>query len=636
MCGLTGIVNRTGEPAERHVLQKMTDVVAHRGPDGEGYHLDGPAGLGHRRLAIIDLSDAAIQPLPNETGDLHLIFNGEIYNFAELRAELVAKGHRFRSNTDSEVILHGYEEWGDACVDRLNGMFAFALWDKQRRRLFIARDRYGIKPLYWYDRNGLFLFASEIKSILAHPAVSAEVSHPALHEYFVFQNVFSDLTLFEGVRMLPPGCTLEVLEGGEPRINRYWDFPAFEEQLDLSEGEAAERLTDLFVEAVTRQLVADVPVGSFLSGGMDSGSITSVAARHLPRMRTFTAGFDLSSASGLELNFDERATAELLSNQFKTEHYEVVLHAGDMEVVLPELVWHLEDLRVGQSYPNFYVARLASKFVTVALSGAGGDELFGGYPWRYYHGLDGSSSDDYARQYYGYWQRLVPESAAGDFYRDETLREIGGHSTYDVFRNVFGNRLEGLTTPEDYINASLYFEAKTFLHGLLVVDDKLSMAHSLETRVPFLDDALVDFAARLPVHHKLRNLDHALHMDENAPVKQVESTDGKRILRRAMSSLVPQEISDGSKQGFSAPDATWFRGESIDYINRLLRDPKALIYEFVRPEYVANVLEEHSSGRSNRRLLIWSLLSFEWWCRCFLDGDSRSAAPADSLELAAP
>ena len=635
MCGLTGIVNRSGEPAEPEVLKRMTDAVAHRGPDGEGYHLDGPVGLGHRRLAIIDLSDAAIQPLPNENGDLHLIFNGEIYNFAELRAELEAKGHRFRSQTDSEVILHGYEEWGDDCVDRLNGMFAFALWDKPRRRLFIARDRHGIKPLYWYDRNGLFLFGSEIKSILAHPAVSAEVCYPALHEYFVFQNVFSDLTLFEGVRMLPPGTTLEVVDGGEPKVTAYWDFPDFGEQLDLSEDDAAEQLADLFVEAVTRQLVADVPVGAYLSGGMDSGSITSVAARELPRMRTFTGGFDLSSASGLELNFDERETAELLSNRFKTEHYEVVLHAGDMEVVLPELVWHLEDLRVGQSYPNYYVARLASKFVTVALSGAGGDELFGGYPWRYYHGLDGTSPEDYAQQYYRYWQRLVPDDAADDFYRDEARQRIGDHSTYDAFRKVFGERLNGLRTPEDYVDASLYFEAKTFLHGLLVVDDKLSMAHSLETRVPFLDDALVDFAARLPVRHKLRNLGHALRMDENAPVKGLETADGKWVLRRAMSRLVPQEITDGTKQGFSAPDATWFRGESIDYINRLLRDRKALIYEFVQPEYVAKVLDEHSSGKANRRLLIWSLLSFEWWCRCFLDGDARSSAPADSLELAA-
>jgi asparagine synthase (glutamine-hydrolysing) len=623
VCGLAGIVNRTGEPVAPEVLKRMTDAISHRGPDGEGQHIDGGCGLGHRRLSIIDLSEAAAQPMPNETGDVHLIYNGEIYNFKELRSELEAYGHRFRSHTDAEVILHGYEQWGDRIVQKLNGMFAFAIWDRAKRRLFIARDRYGVKPLYWYDRSGVFLFASEIKSILEHPDVSVDVCHAALHEYFVFQNVFSDLTLFEGIRLLPAGCVLEIEAGSEPRVRRYWDFPHRDEKLDLTEEESAEQLFELFVEAVTRQLVADVPVGAYLSGGMDSGSITSVAARHLPRLRTFTGGFDLSSASGLELGFDERPTAELLSNTFKTEHYEVVLHAGDMEVVLPELVWHLEDLRVGQSYPNYYVARLASKFVTVALSGAGGDELFGGYPWRYFHGLDGAGSDEYARGYYQYWQRLVPDDEAGAFFTDESLRQIGDHSTFDVFRGVFGDRLDGLTRPEDFVEASLYFEAKTFLHGLLVVEDKLSMAHSLETRVPFLDDTLVDFAARLPVLHKLRDLDRASRTDENEPVKrdpqELGTNDGKVVLRRAMSRLIPAEITDRTKQGFSAPDATWFRGESIDYINRLLRDPKALIYEFVRPEYVTRVLDEHTSGRKNRRLLIWSLLSFEWWCRCFLE-----------------
>ena len=620
MCGLAGILNRSGEPVSREQLKRMTDAVVHRGPDGEGYHVDTECGLGHRRLSIIDLSEAAAQPMPNEAGNVHLIFNGEVYNFKELRSELEAYGHRFRSRTDSEVIIHGYEQWGDRIVQKLNGMFAFALWDATQRRLLLARDRHGVKPLYWCDRNGVFLFGSEIKSILEHPDVSVDVCYPALHEYFVFQNVFSDLTLFEGIRMLPAGCILEISKGSEPNIRRFWDFPQAEERLDLSEEESSEQLYDLFVDAVTRQLVADVPVGAYLSGGMDSGSITSVAARQLPRLRTFTGGFDLSSASGLELAFDERPTAELLSNRFKTEHYEVVLHAGDMEVVLPELVWHLEDLRVGQSYPNYYVSRLASKFVTVALSGAGGDELFGGYPWRYYHGIDGAGPDDYVRGYYEYWQRLVPDREAGAFFSDESMRQIGDHSTFDVFRGVFGDRLDGLRTPEDYVEASLYFEAKTFLHGLLVVEDKLSMAHSLETRVPFLDDKLVDFATRLPVSHKLRDLDGEVRLDENMPVKrELGTNDGKIVLRRAMSRLVPDEILGRTKQGFSAPDATWFRGESIDYINRLLRDPKALIYEFLRPEYVTRVLDEHTSGKTNRRLLIWSLLSFEWWCRCFLE-----------------
>jgi asparagine synthase (glutamine-hydrolysing) len=362
---------------------------------------------------------------------------------------------------------------------------------------------------------------------------------------------------------------------------------------------------------------------------MDSGSITAIASRHLPRLRTFTGGFDLSSASGLELGFDERRAAEMMANQCKTEHYEVVLHAGDMEAVLPELIWHLEDLRVGQSYPNYYVARLAGKFVKVVLSGAGGDELFGGYPWRYYRGLDAADRDDYLSRYYGFWQRLVPDSDKAKLFNTATQRQIGEHSTFAVFRSVFDGFSGPLAGREDFVNGSLYFELKTFLHGLLVVEDKLSMAHSLETRVPFLDDDLVDFACRLPPSHKLRNLDEFQSVDENVIGKrqryELETSDGKQVLRRAMEQIIPPEVTARAKQGFSAPDASWFRGESIDYIDRLLRNPRAFIYEFVEHRFVSDVLDDHISGRQNRRLLIWSLLSFEWWCRTFLAGAPEPA-----------
>jgi asparagine synthase (glutamine-hydrolysing) len=339
-------------------------------------------------------------------------------------------------------------------------------------------------------------------------------------------------------------------------------------------------------------------------------------------LTTFTGGFDLSSASGLELGYDERRSAENLSNRFKTEHYQVVLHAGDMEWVFPQLIWHLEDLRVGQSYPNYYVARLASKFVKVVLSGAGGDELFGGYPWRYYRGMNSAGREEYFQRYYQFWQRLVPDEDKARLFNRETYRNLNGHSTFEVFRGVFNDWDGPFESKEDYVDASLYFELKTFLHGLLVVEDKLSMAHSLETRVPFLDNELVDFAARIPVRYKLRNLEQTAPMDENLAGKrllyELETKDGKAVLRRAMSRLIPLETVERTKQGFSAPDASWFRGESIDYINRLLRNPKALIYEFLTRDYVARVLDEHCSGRINHRLLIWSLLSFEWWCRRFL------------------
>jgi asparagine synthase (glutamine-hydrolysing) len=652
MCGIVGVLDTSGAPIGEVALRRMTDCVAHRGPDGEGQYSFGPVGLGHRRLSIIDLSDAGHEPMTNEDGNVVLVFNGEIYNFQALRIELEAAGHLFHSRTDTEVIIHGYEEWGDEVLGRLNGMFAFGLYDRLRKRLFLARDRYGIKPLYWTFTGGKLIFGSEVKSIIAHGDVSVDVSAAALNEYFSFQNVLSDLTLFEGIRLLPPGhlLAIEAEPGAQPRIRKWWDYPFGCEPLQLTEDEAAEELHRLFVQAVVRQTVSDVPVGAYLSGGMDSGSITSVAGQYLPRLRTFTGGFDLSSASGLELGFDERRAAEMLANRFKTEHYEVVLHAGDMEAVLPELIWHLEDLRVGQSYPNYYVARLAGKFVKVVLSGAGGDELFGGYPWRYYRGMEATSREDYFGRYYGFWQRLVSDDDKQSLFNSDTRRRVGDASAFDAFRAVFDGYGGRLDCREGYVNGSLYFELKTFLHGLLVVEDKLSMAHSLETRVPFLDDDLVDFAVRLPAAYKLRNLEQGGGgVDENTAGKRLRNdlttNDGKIALRRAMSRIIPPEVTERAKQGFSAPDASWFRGESIDYINRLLLDKRAIIYEFLEPAYVARVLDDHTSGRQNRRLLIWSLLCFEWWGRTFLGGNATShlgalaKRPSDArsrLPVAAP
>jgi asparagine synthase (glutamine-hydrolysing) len=443
--------------------------------------------------------------------------------------------------------------------------------------------------------------------------------------------VLSDRTLFEGIRLLPPATILTVGIGHEVRMRTYWDYPFDREPLDISEAEAAEETHRLFVKAVERQLVSDVPVGAYLSGGMDSGSISMVAGQHLDRLRTFTAGFDLSSASGLELGFDERKSAEFMSNMLKTEHYEVVLHAGDMEHVLPELIWHLEDLRVGQCYPNYYVARLASRFVKVVLSGAGGDELFGGYPWRYYRGVGSTDRNDYMSRYYAFWQRLVPDAEKEQLFNEPTRARIDEFSSFEQFRSVFDHYGREIDDPEGYFAASLYFELKTFLPGLLLVEDKLSMAHSLETRVPFLDNELVDFAVRLPAHHKVRHLDSLPAVDENAAGKrrrfELETSEGKAVLRQAMAHLIPAEVANRTKQGFSAPDASWFRGESIDYINRLLGAPDARIYQFLSRSYVASVLEEHTSGKINHRLLIWSLLSLEWWVRTFLDGSEL--APID-------
>ena len=625
MCGITGLLNTDAAPAAPVIVQNMTAALHHRGPDSDGIWTDGPLGFGHRRLSIIDLSSAARQPMSTPDGRYTLTYNGEVYNFRELRTQLEALGHQFRSSSDTEVVLASLAEWGSDALDRFNGMFAFALWDAERRQLLLARDRYGIKPLYYTMVGSHFLFASEVKALIAHPAYTPKMDVAGLVEYFTFQNFFTDRTLFDGVRLLPAGATLRV--NVEPRNSltptHYWDY-SFHEPENPEEDEAYhEELDRLFRQAVNRQLVSDVDVGTYLSGGMDSGSITALAARQLPYIRSFTCGFDLSSASGVELSFDERHAAERMSYEFKTEHYEMVLKAGDMERALPTLAHHLEEPRVGQSYPNFYIAQLASKFVKVVLSGTGGDELFGGYPWRYYRAVVNDDFDHYVDKYYSYWQRLVPTELVKNFFAPVVSPSEALCNTQEIFRNVFTSHASNLTRPEDYINHSLYLEAKTFLHGLLVVEDKLSMAHSLETRVPFLDNDLVDFAMTVPAHLKLGNLTNVVRLNENETgakrAKYFQRTrDGKLLLRKVMQGYVPTDVVEREKQGFSAPDASWLKGESIDYVRRRICNGEARVFEYLDRDTVLKLVDEHLTGKENRRLLLWSLLNVEQWCECFL------------------
>jgi asparagine synthase (glutamine-hydrolysing) len=559
------------------------------------------------------------------TGDYVITYNGELYNFAQLRTELEREGRRFVTETDTEVVLGAYAAWGPAAVDRFNGMFAFAIWDRRRRELFLARDRYGVKPLYYAEVGPVFLFGSEIKSLLQHDGLAAAVSLPHLLEYFTFQNIFSDGTLFAGVKMLRPGHRVLLRPEREPvQPQRYWDFDFVESDARVSNEEYLEELDRLFRQAVSRQLVADVPIGAHLSGGMDSGSITALAALELPYLNTFTVGFDMTSRVGLEVAVDERVKAEAMSYQFATEHYESVLKAGDMMRCLPALTWHLEEPRVGQSYPNYYVARLASRFVKVVLTGSGGDELFAGYPWRYYRAVVNEDLDAYVRKYYSFWSRLVPDEARPEFFAPAVWADVKDIDTSEIFRA----ELPGGQAPrcaEEYVNHSLYLEARTFLHGLFVVEDKLSMAHSLENRVPFLDNDLVEFAQRLPVRLKLHDLGEIVRLNENEPGPKTEryfekTRDGKLLLRRVMERYVPADITNQVKQGFSGPDSSWFRGDSIDYVRELLLSRDAAIYEYLNPDGVRPLVEDHLEGRQNRRLLLWSLLSFEHWCRVFLKG----------------
>lgn len=614
MCGVAGIFNFKDE-ASLSDLQLMSNAIEHRGPDGAGVFRNNNLAFAHRRLAIIDPSEAGKQPMHSRDGRYVLSYNGEIYNFREIKEQLKGLGYSFLSNTDTEVLLYAWAEWEEKSVLKLNGMFAFSLWDSKKQKLFLVRDRYGIKPLYYsFNPKGL-LFASESKAIRANPNYHRKLDTETVKEYFTFQNIFTNNTFDRDIKILPPASIASIVHGQtELNIVKYWDYEFTEPLGKIDKQSYADELSSLLSQAVKRQLVADVDLGSYLSGGMDSGTITSIASSEIPNLNTFTCGFDLSSASGLELAFDERRLAENMSAEFKTEHYEMVLKAGDMERSLPLTAEAIEEPRVGQSYPNYYISKLASKFVKVILSGTGGDELFAGYPWRYYRASSSLNFDDYIDKYYLYWQRLLSGEEHQRVF--SYTKDKSNFSSRDIFKEVFSSYDQPLKTPQDHINHSLYFECKTFLHGLLIVEDKLSMAHSLETRVPFLDNDLVNFAMQCPVDLKVNNLQEVIKLDENIHGDKKDeffkkSKDGKQILRDAMSAFIPQEIISQPKQGFSSPDASWFRGESLKFVEKSFLQNDALLFQLMDKNAVIEMVNEHLSGKRNRRLLIWSLLNFE-------------------------
>lgn len=627
MCGILGIYNLNREPISLNHLKEMTQKIAHRGPDGEGFFLENHIGFSHRRLAILDVSPRGAQPMTSKDGNWVITFNGCIYNYLELKQDLLSKGHSFVSTTDTEVIVEGLSEYGPVFFERLNGMFAVGAWNKKEETLYLSRDRYGVKPLYYWFNGKTLVFSSEIKAIIAHQQYSISVDLDALNQYFTFQNVFTYNTLFKGVTMLPPANTVKINSlSSEVLHHSWWDYNFTESDNSMSFEDAKSLTKEYFERAVARQMIADVPVGSYLSGGMDSGSITALASRHVKRLTTFTAGFDMSEVTGVEANYDERRDAELMANFFKTEHYEQVINAGDLSWSLPRLVYHLEDLRVGMSYPNYYISRLASKFVKVCLQGTGGDELYGGYPWRYYRVYKSLNQSEFFDQYYGFWQRLVTDDQKNKLFTDATFKQIDLNAPRQVFEKVFTfNEKLKYDTHEHHIENSLYFEIKTFLPGLLLVGDKLAMASGLEERFPFLDNDLVDLAQKIPVRHKLGNLENKKRIDENDLKTKnnlyKEFDDGKNVLRKAMLDFLPESIINRKKQGFSAPDESWYRGENAEYIKKLLLSNKTISSEFINPSYIEHIIHEHIDKRINHRLLIWSLMNFEWWCKIFLNGE---------------
>jgi asparagine synthase (glutamine-hydrolysing) len=628
MCGLAGVFDLKGGSVYSSLIKTMTKQIAHRGPDSEGYYVKDNIGLGHKRLSILDTSDKGTQPMSSKDGVWTIVFNGCIYNFSELKKELKTKGHTFISQTDTEVICEGLSEYGEVFFEKLNGMFAIAAWNQSKQELYLSRDRFGVKPLYYWFNGNILCFSSEIKAIIKHPDYKIDVDLDALNEYFTFQNVFSFNTLFKGITMLPPANTVKLDRSSTyVKHNSWWDFNFSNTDEDMTFEFAESETKRLFKQAVNRQMIADVPVGSYLSGGMDSGSITAVASKKVNRLSTFTCGFDMSEATGREANFDERKDAELMANHFKTEHFEQVMNAGDLKWSLPRVVYHLEDLRVGMSYPNYYISRLASKFVKVCLQGTGGDELYGGYPWRYYHIFDSLNQREFFDQYYGFWQRLVPDQDKKQLFTKKVFSKINIASPKDTFERVFTfNKRLRYDTPKDHINNSLYFEIKTFLPGLLLVGDKLSMANGLEERFPFLDNDLVDFAMKVPVKHKLGNLKKEIEkIDENIGKKKAvyrQFDDGKNVLRKAMEGFIPKEIVERKKQGFSAPDESWYRGENAEYVKELLLSDNLACRKYLNQDYITKIVNEHIYDDKNHRLLLWSFMNFEWWCKIFINGES--------------
>lgn len=572
MCGITGLVKRAGGRVGLTEVYPLCNALRHRGPDDGGVVANLNVGLAHTRLKVIDLSEQSSQPMLR--AGTYITYNGEVYNFRELRSELEKLGYEFKSTGDTEVVLNAYLAWGKRCLDRFNGMFAFAIYAGDH--IFLARDRYGIKPLYYYIDDKYLIFASEAKAILRHPAVKRAVDLAALREYFTFQNIFSDHTLFEGIKILPAGCyAMFDLQANTFEKHRYWDY-RFGPDSGMSFEECAQEVRRLFEQAVSRQLVSDVPVGSFLSGGMDSGSIVAVAGRELKPLLTFTGGF--SQYPG----YDERASADLMSRSFNTEHYAVTTHAGSLAAHISDITYHLDYPLMGPSYPDWMVNRLASRFVKVCLSGAGGDELFGGYTWRY------TDLEDYLMRR----QRLVPFTEHGAFFSDDVLASSEApRQTMDM---PFG------------MNGIFALELQQYLHGLLIMTDKLSMAHSLEVRVPFLDNDLVDFALKIPPEYKVPKY------------KEGDRGIGKLVLREAMKELVPEGTRTGRKRGFVPPDVYWYRGASKSYVFETV---KSLLdrQQYVRPDYPMQKMMEHFRGEADNSRLLWSLMSFEHWLRRYMD-----------------
>lgn len=615
MCGICGLVSFAGdEPPERHILDAMNEALGHRGPDSAGSLIDGPAGIAMRRLSIIDLPGGD-QPISNEDGRIHVVQNGEIYNYRELRRELERRGHKLRTRSDTEVLVHLYEEHGPSFVERLRGMFALALWDSRGGRLMLARDRFGIKPMYHSSVGGSLAFASELKSLVRQPAFSREVDLDALEAFLANNWIPAPLTIFRDARKLPAGHVL-IWEGGDVRIERYArPAPPAKESLDRrSESELEAELLTRMRDSVRAHLVADVPVGVLLSGGLDSSALAALAAMESgERLATFSIGFE-------NRRFNELEQARLVADRYGTDHHELVV-SPDAAELLPELAEVFDEPFADSSaLPTYLVSKLAAEHVKVAFSGEGGDELFGGYntyqatllaPWigplaaglrPVVERLPSSSSrrlDDRIKRFaraarlpalerHHAWSQVLSEAARHELLQPQAR---GAADPVDAFRARYAETAgaEPLTRLRD-VDLGMFL-----VEDPLVKTDRASMAHSLETRVPMLDNGLVDFALAIP------------------SAMSVTPFAKKRLLRRAVAPLLPREIVAGRKRGFSIPAAAWLREDLQPMMRDLLSTENVRRQGYFRPEAVGALIERHVSGREDLSRQLWGLLSFSLW-----------------------
>jgi asparagine synthase (glutamine-hydrolysing) len=627
MCGIVGMVNLDGRAAEPELLARMNEAILHRGPDEDGAYLKGHVGLAMRRLAIIDLKGGQ-QPIADEEGTAWIVYNGEVYNFREVRKELEARGHRFHTDCDTEVVLHAYLEYGADCPKHLRGMFAFAIWDERRQELFIARDRVGKKPLLYAKTRDAFVFGSEFTALLLHPSVSREIDRAALDDYLTFMCVPAPQTAYRDIRKLEPGHSLTLTRDGEIRTERYWE-PDFSKKVKLSEEEAGERALELLREAVRVRLMSEVPLGAFLSGGIDSSAVVALMAEESSTpVKTFSIGFE-------EQDFSELHHARRVAERVGAEHHEFVVRPDAMEV-LPTLVEHYgEPYADSSAIPTYYVARETRKHVTVALNGDGGDECFAGYE-RYaamrlserYRKLPGVLRERVIRQAlellpiselrpsrarkvrrflraaslppverYLSWVGIVQRDAKNDLYTDEFNAEVGGRDASAWLRPWFA-RANGAGV----VDAALLADTMTYLpNDLLVKVDIASMAVSLEARSPFLDHHVIEFAASLPENLKLRGL------------------TTKYILKKTLQKLLPSENLTRSKMGFGVPIGHWFRGQMQGFLRENLLSERAARRGLFRPEAVRRMVELHTRGERDYTHQLWTLLMLELWFQRFID-----------------